>query len=647
MTLPLFTQKGKVFINEKPYDVERISSSIINIYSRKVNQGDPGPDDHPINSTWIQRSWDGGGQILESRPDVGNNRFYFSTMESMYANALTLAQSPTIYEDPGGLGRDSIVLGKFADEVYAAWGDSLYSFDLVNLEWDLEDTMASVAVAKGQLYTYSTGASIGQKAFYIPEGSGSEVWNGTALASVGKSSVSFTVWDDKLFRLGTDGSIEYTTDGTTWQGLIYIPDGSTPRKLLVYMNLGGDPAVHVVTSSSVYAYDFTTGRLYQTQMQYPNHPDQGRASSTWRAEMQVGVGLGVHRYNRSTIGAMGLDNNDGLPEAYRGVIVDLEPSYNALYALVSGATVSDTAPDAYTLNLGGGDDQMYGSSTEVTSLLMRWNGFGWHYVDSVTGTAPSTCYVSDAGNYYAVWYAAGGQIRCMELSRTYFNPKDGNNIYPTVRSGYLETMWYNYGWEGQTKIAKKFEIFVTGVSGGKGTVSIQYKLDSEDNQWTPLETVFEDGEHSYYLGRDFNIAETDNPLFYEGFPFERIKFRYIVLRDENDMMARPVIHWTDLVVRRFLKPNRNWRMVLDLTKKNSDYTPTELADNLIQRALATESTTFVHENEQYRVELVALEFNETAGATMIQYKATVNLIESNELDNTAFEAQSYPQIQLE
>lgn len=629
-----FTGHTQIILNGYPYEVVggRIQESIINIHSRKSNQGDPGPDDHPINSTWIQRSWDGGGQIKYARPDVANNRFDWATGESMYSSGFTLPPLPTTFVDPSGAtDRISYLLGIFNDQVYASWDGDLYSYNFGTGVWDLEYRLNSVPVGKGTNFTHSTGADIGKTFFYIPQGSVSDVWDGATVTAVSKSAVSFAVWDDKLFRLGTDGAVEYTTDGLTWDGLTYIPDGSTPRKLLVYMNLGGDPALHVVTSSSVYAYDFTVGRLYQTQMQYPNHPDQGRASCVWRAEMQVAVGDGVHRYNRSTIGAMGLDRDDGLPTDYRGVIVDLEPSYNSIYALVNGTVLSATSDtDAYTLNLGGGDDQMYGATAEVASLLMRWNGFGWHYVDSMNGSAPTTCVVSDANDEYAVWYAVNHQVRRIALPRVYYDPKD-DATFPVRQEGFLETQWYNFGWEGQLKIAKRFELQVDRASATE-IVSVEYKIDDDDNDWVAIGTVTSDEEASFFLGR-LPDAPPDSvaPDDYEGFHFDRIKLRFTLMRDPDDPYARPILRWFSLIVRRFLRPNRTWRVVLSMVGKNQDYTPTELADNLYNIVLTPHATQFVHANEQQMVELVALEFRETVGPTKRAYEATVNLVESHEL----------------
>jgi hypothetical protein len=627
-----FAGARQIFINDVPFTVQgMIEEGVVNIHSRKSSQGDPGPDDHPTDSTWNQTSWEGGGQVRYSKPDVGNNRFDWATLDTMQTNSLTLAPLATVYDDPTAVTtREAWILGDFASQVHGSWGSDLYRYNVGTGVWD--DTgynLTSVPVAKGTVYTLATGGSAGSKRLFIPEGSNSDMYTGAAISALGKSAVSFAVWDDKLFRLGTDGALEYTTDAVTWSGLVYLPDGSTPRKLLVYMNLGGDPALHIVTNGAVWGYDFTSGRMYMTQMQYPHHPDQGRASSVWRAEMQVGVGDGVHRYNRSTIGAMGLDRDDGLPMEYRGVIIDLEPSYNCLYALVSGQTIGTPAGDLYTLNLGGGDDQLYGSAGTVSSLLMRWNGFGWHFVDSMTGYAPTSCLVSDSGDHYAVWYAVNRKIRKVLLSRVYYNPKD-DVTFPVAASGEFESMWYNYGWDGQSKIGKKIEMLVERASATE-TIQVQYKIDLDSNDWVTLGTITGAGEWTFYLGPDAGApADSTAPVDYHGISFERCKLKFILARGSTTT-NRPVIRWFSLIVRKYLRPQRTWRMVLDLTKGDKDYPPTVLRQALMDAVLAKRAADFVHQNELIKAELVALDFRETAGGTGLKYEARINLIESNEL----------------
>jgi len=628
-----FTERNRVFLDTIPFVVNgRIHRTLINIHARQVVQGPPGPNTHPINSVWIQRSWEGGGQVHNAQPDTAQNRFDWSTGETMYANAITLPVAPTIHNDPSGsTTREAWVLGKYLTRLYASWGVGLYNINPLSGGWTSIGTLANIPVGKLTTYTYAAGANIGQTVMYIPEGATSDVWNGTVLSAVGKSAVSFAVWDDKLFRLGTDGALEWTDDGTNWYDTVYIPDGSDPRKLLVYIiGPSGDPAIHVVTDASVWAYDFTAARLYQTQLIFPQHPDQGRGAATWRGELHVSVGDGIHRYNRSTIGAVGPDRDDGLPAQYRGAIVDLEPSYNALYALVSGVAVSTgSVVDPATLNLGGGDDQLYGSSSTVSSVLLRWNGIGWHYVDTMTGSAPTTCVVSDTNTEYAVWYAANRQVRRIPLSRVYFNPLE-DTTNPVVESAEFETFWYNFGWEGSDKIAKKFEMFVERATETEN-VQVFYKLDQDGNDWVSLGTITTPSVVTGYLfGRDVDApSDSTDSSDYSGTTCERIKFRFVLSRGATTT-ARPVIRWFTLAVRQYLRPNRTWRMVLDLTK-NEDYSADELADKLDELALTKRAIEFVHQNRLYKVEIVSLDVDESTGGTDLSYQARVDLVESNEM----------------
>lgn len=631
--------KQSIKFNDYRFLVENtIDESLVNIGGRKVNQGDPGPDDHPINSTWIQSDWTGGGQVHDGDPDVSTGRFDFATCETMQAHAIALAPDPYEWDDPATSGNASMMLGVYEDQVWAAWGSDIRVYNPGTDAWDnLAADLSAAPVGKGQVFTASTGALTGDPIFCIPLGSSFDYINGVTRTNVAKAAVDLCVMDGKLFRLAADGSFEWTTDLSTWYGLTYVPDDSTPRHLNVYLTVGGEPTVYVTTSSAVFAYDVLSGRLYQTQLQFPKHPDQGKASCVWRSDFYTSVGDGVHRYNRSTIAAMGLDRDDGLPEQYRGVIVDMEPSYNAIYALVSGSEAAAAAVQDETI-LFAGDDYMTAGQGTVYGLLMKWNGFGWHYVHAFSGTAPTTVIVSDADDDYAVWWAANNKVFKINLSRTYMNLKDDSTTSnPPVSSGTFETCWYSFGWKGQIKILKSFECYTRATDGGR--FNIYYKVDDDNAPWVFMRTAYGTREHAFYFGRESGASSTsDDPNDYSGVACERVKIKIEFFKSvEDNPDTQMVVEWFSVIARKMLRPNRTMRMVLNLDTTN-DYTSDQLREVLLTAIKTPEAATLEYHNEILKVDLVALEFRTMPDGSDITYIAKVNFIESQEERNIEEEA---------
>lgn len=609
------------------------NESVVNIHSRPVNQGDPGPNDHPTNSTWIQSDWTGGGQLKKGKPDSVTGRFWFATSETEPAQTITLPPLPGEWIDPGASGNACVGLGVYDDKEWAAWGSDIRFLNHGTGAWDdIASNLTGAPVKKGCVFVPKTGALAGVDVLCIPLGSSFDYINGTAKTNVAKSAVDLIVYDNKLFRLGSDGSFEYTIDLTAWSGATYVPDGSKPQRLGVYLTVGGEPTIYVVTSGSVWVWDSMDNTLVQSQLIFPRHPDQGKAAETWRGEFYVSVGDGAHRYNRSTIVPAGIDRDQALPDEYRGIFVDFAAGYNALYAIMSGVeqTVSQEDDPYYFMT---GDDYMTAAVGPTTSLVLKWNGFGWHYIADQLGSAPTSIFVSDAQSTYALFWSADKKMYRVPLSRTYLNLQTDTQ-FPVKQSSWFESSWYNYGWEGQTKILKSFELFVDNATDEEYVV-VKYRTH-EDHGWSTLGTITTPGEHAFYYGlvAGATVGSTD-PNDYRGIPCEKVQYRFELYRGSN-IYKKPIIRWWTSSVRKMLRPVRTFRCVLNLTRTQG-YTSDELSAVLRNAVRQPYATEFTYMNETMQVDVVALELSmvpsreyEQSAGTKLEYIAKVNLIESNE-----------------
>jgi hypothetical protein len=361
-----------------------LNSEIINVFSQGVNMGNPGPNNHPTNSSIIVSSAQGGGQIWKVNPGSDLQRFWWATMMTEYPEYITLAPYTKDYLAP--IGAAGQILGDYPNgataKLYAAAAGRLLRYTVGSDSFtDLMAMNAPATGHKGCNYTVQTGVNAGNTYMFIPQTTQYQYWNGAVLsAAVTELALEFAVWDDKLFMLTTDGKVKWTLDGgINWNTVAQIPDGSVPTHILSFVNRADDPIIYVVTNNFVWALNFDAQMLIKTKLYSPQHPTSGLAAEYHNADLYYAAGLGVSLYNLQTISPVGLDRDQGLPTEFRGYIVDMEGSNNGLFALVRGQTAGASVLETETLDVGGGDDPMYSGSSGVNSTLMVLGDEGWHY----------------------------------------------------------------------------------------------------------------------------------------------------------------------------------------------------------------------------------------------------------------------------
>jgi hypothetical protein len=634
---PRFADDQEIVLDGHPLKVRgRVEYNVINISGPKVNQGEPGPDDHPVLSTHVQRNTIGGGQIWRNDPSADVNRFWWARALTQWPDAITLpwdyteVATPTDGVDP--LEGEVWVHGYHLGEVVASWGDIGRTYDFTDGDFETTDiTLASTPVGRGTVFVPQTGAEKGNALLYFPLGAqGYDYWDGSGAVVHGTElAVDFEVWDSKLYVLTTTGIVRYTIDGVTWVDIsatdeLRLPDGSTPKKLCSYYFDAGSPfpSLHLVTDEAVWLVDVDNQVLHRTDLQFPQHPHQGDAAAVWRGDLHVSVGTGVHRTNGSLITTMGLDRDNGLPEEFNGNIVDFAPEYNGLYALLEGAALdAETGDDDYEMLTGPTGPSLYGSVGQSNSLLMVWNGFGWHYVWHGAGLAPTSVVVASAEGTYRVWWAAGGSVWYQDLPISFFAPKEpGTATYrPT---GEFETSWINWGWLGMPKILKLIELQTLGCSEDE-TITVSYKLDSDDAAWVQVGVISSDGEHAFKTGQDADGR-------YVGAPHEQVKLRFQFARG-SDNTLHPVIEWYSLGCRKFLRPIRTFRATINCEETNKGLTKGTIQDILEALVDDPRAVPFVNRSREYMVDLVALSGSDVPGKDDRSVR-NVSLIEAFEVD---------------
>lgn len=647
------TDPNEVWLGGRPFRVvSDVEWELTNIMGRPQNQGAAGPNDHPNYTTSIQQDWSGGALVKYMNPASDTGRFWWSTLETQYPGSISLPPITDVIAPPAGVTGTPWVLGDFRERLHVAWGQDIYIYDATNGTWTPTGSTGTKGspVGPGVVYREFSDLSTYRLMMFVPTTGGYVTISDLGVVREGLDSiqvVDFEVWDQKIFKLSSDGQLSYATLEPTsadqWVAMTYIPDGTTPRRLLNYMDRNNNPALMVITDGSTFKFDFANTMLHLDDLVFPRHPHQGRAAANHNGSLMVSVGTGMHQYDNNTISAMGLDSRDGLPPEFRGFIKDMRSTYNGLYVLVQGEVIApDNPTQTATMNLGGGDDQLYMTNYQTNNLVMLHNGFGWHYRWHAAGTAPTNIQISNAQTTYSLWWGSNGQLFRQQLQRIYFNPGDKETRgYRFAKSGEMITPWNDYNWIDQPKMLKAIELKIKGMVPGC-SVAAYYKLDDDDNPWVLINNYTANGEKRTWLGLDDHepdLKQTEpwkqENRQYKGIRHARYRLRFVMTRPDtkpSDEFISPVIEWYAVVARRWLRPQRTWFVRIGLEQKEKDWTIEQQYEHLMNLSLRQEGIVFEHKDEKHMVELTLLRGPSKLGRDD-RMMLDVTLLESQDLDH--------------
>ena len=608
---------GTAHIDGKAIPIDgRIRMANLATLSQRLTFGDYTLSSDQYLSVWVQSDWTGGGQVEDLREPSHGQRLRHATAETTHPRMLTQPLETVSHTiDLPGMPATATPLGD-----YEVGGDLLFwaAFDEELRFWDTTteafidgDTLSAVPVGKGVVF---------DDLLWIPLGSsGYDTWDGaTVVNATSVLPIEFVEWDDKLVCLTTSGQVAMHQSGSTGWDIrpeLTLKGDRTPRHLVVWWSQDGFPTLYVVTSRDVWAVDFVVPKLYRTGLRFPVHPDHGLAAASWRDDaMYVSVGVGVHQLSRgNVISAMGLDRDDGLPANFRGRIVDLEPEYNGLLALVEGiATVAV------------GDDESLGPAIEETSILddalivpessssasstlQRYTGTGWHTVwesDSAEGT-PTRVMVSEADGEYSMWWGYAGSMYRQLLRRTFYNPRQGAQlgIDRFALESNLFTGRFDANLQAFHKLASHVEVHLDPLSVGE--MDIYYSTDHFDGQRL-LGTVSG-------TGQQFLLFDPNDDGWYEGDGFHWIEFEYRLSND--DATETVIVNFVNLYFLVLPLQTRSWQMSvpLEMVEQWKGRGAQEIADQFDDLAVGEEFVSFKHRDRVYRVKVAQTTGAEATG----------------------------------
>ncbi len=620
------TPWGVVHVDGAPVPIQgQVGVTLLGTMPQRLTFGDHTLASDQFLSVWVISDLTGGGQVEDLREASHAQRYRHGTLDATHPRMLTQPLETLSYTITSAT--DATPIGDYDDD---ADGTSTFwaAFDIgattVIRPWDA--TSANFATAADTMTAFPVGAMKGvvfDDLLWIPLGSsGYDTWDGTNIVnSTTVTPIAFAIWDDKLVCLEHDGQVSLHQSGTSaTTGWDVRPDlklkgGEKARNLVLWWSQDGFPTLYVVTSKRVWAVDFLVPKLYPTGLKFPTHPDHGLAATSWRDDaMYVSVGVGVHQLSRGiVISAMGLDRDDGMPGNLRGRIVDFEPEYNGLLALVEGigtvAVGSDTTLGPETEETMLLDDPFIVpvSSTQARSTLQRWTGIGWHTVwesEGALGT-PTRVYVSEADGAYTLWWGYAGSMYKQVLRRSFYNPRQGAElgIDRFAAASSLKTGRFDANLPAFHKLASHIEVHLDDLSTGE--VDIYYSNDHFAG-WKLLGTVSGTGQQ--YL-----LFDPDGDGFEEGDPFHWIEFD---IRLRNTVATETVIiNWISLYFLVMPLQARSWRLPIPLgfDEEWMGRGAQEIMDQFDDLVSDERFITFKHRDRMYRTKVAQTQGTEATG----------------------------------
>ncbi|MGB3329284.1 MAG: hypothetical protein WBA46_10045 [Thermomicrobiales bacterium] len=600
---------GFVYLDGVPIRADAVQPVNLAKYQGKQTTGDYTRDSDDQQSALILGSFLGGGQKLDAIEGADDERFYDSTLETTYANQVSLNLKVDRFAGPNAVR--ACPIGDLHDRFYACFDKAIRRWNAALGQWDTDGwaDLAAQPVRKG---TVQFGSYL-----YIPLGSaGYARFDGaTVTHDPDVDAIWFEVWDSKLIALTVDGHLAILVDPTgAWDApdplgdlKVFnqrrLPDGYKPRGMEVFWNKEGHPTLFILTDSRVFSYDHSVPKVFPTECLFPPHPTQGMGFTQWRSQdLLSGAGTGIYDYNGSVVSAVGLDRDNGLPAKYRGDVVDLEPEHNGVFALIEGEQKVVPVDEELWAEQGlYYDDPIELDVTTAESCIWQFTGGGWHNVWTSKGeTGRATWqHVSTADGDYRMWWGFNGAMFTRKLRRSYHTPQQGMVVGSDrfEADGFLETPQYDFNMRGFLKVASHCEVYLRdgkgdGTSGG--TVRVKYRTNFA-TAWQTIGSCSLPGRWVFPMG---NVVRAVS----EGVSFIWIQFRFEFEQPTGQERLSPVM---DSVVVKFAKiplSGRSWVVRANLaTESTMGNDTTVIAKKLNDLMTTPRFVSFVHRNETFRV----------------------------------------------
>jgi hypothetical protein len=591
----------------------RLSSPLqftnLKTFPGKVVTGDYSLDSNPLLSAWVISDYSGGHGVQDINEATDTNRYSYGDINTRFPKQFTLPFQYK-YGQFGLTGNSYCPVGN----MYISGNFKYITFLGNDLRIDDVSAGAAAATATPTRHGVAFQGTYTNEVMYVPRPADAgyityDPSTNTLTSNATPKMRDFCVWDNKLVGVDSVGQLWWITAAlgvwakfdTAGLGRDKLPDGAGGRSLCVYVNAAGDPTLHVLGYTGVWAFDAGGPKLWKTKIDIPPHPAIWSGFCVWRGDLYIAVGMDVIQWNGSVQRNLGLSRDDGIPYAYQGFILDLQPELNGLFALVQGM------------------DSTWAFNGNIS--VHEWSGYGWRALPMPKqGLHKAPCLIglmnSDALGYKLLlgtkgWNATSPNRVEWYLPRAFTNPRasleagvipfgaTGQAPFITTDNGnaYFETGRYDANMQGYTKIANALEVTFADNSTSNQAAEFYYRTEA-NSSYTLLGTAPNSAPGRYAF--PFGTANSDGT--YPGLPFQFIELK-VILYGGASVFTTPVLQNMVLSFEKVVASSYSWVANISLQGNHKGRSPQTILDEL--KALASQSGWFgmVHRGTTYRVQI--------------------------------------------
>jgi hypothetical protein len=549
--MPDVLTDGEVYLNGRRYAIDgSVAVVAVNQFPGKVVTGDTNRDVEPVASTHIWSDWRGGLGIEVMDPSAHKDRFWYSTLDTRFKDQLFLPPEYLVAHGGGTAPTSRIrAVATYGAILFAAFNNNdVYSYN--GTIWT--DTTHNVAGTAWDALTIRQGAT---NWFVIGTTAGvtkydGATWSNTSGGTVPASAYGLVVHNGFLWAMDGNGTVHKCTDlsANTWDagGTMPAPDHVTPpfRQLLVFPNIAGDPTIHCVSRTGLWAYDELNEIWYATQLQWPYQAEGGGqfigGATVWRGDLYIAVGIDIFKYNGGVVSNIGLNRDDGLSASYSASFSPVRFLVNA-YNWLAAAT---------------------------TDTVFLWDGVGWHYQmtagPGVNGGLSAMHFYSSmatgtASLLTSMNFDGGSALRATTLPIALFNPRRlTTSTY--AQSGTHITGWFDADWKELTKTAIEVAVEGTGITTDE-LITVGYQINSgtESSGSTSLGTMTANGPTTYQFASGAGVT------FY--------RIRFFLGMQRSTATATPTLYYLRLKYLKNLPPRLGYNFTVHIHDTQDGRTP--------------------------------------------------------------------------
>jgi hypothetical protein len=509
-------------------------------FAEKQVTGDISKEDSVVDSTWVfVGNQTGGIGVLEMLEKKDTDRCFFSTCWIQTNGHLLLGALVTSTTNPTSDSEPEVTI-EYVNAQYCAFGTALHQWSEGSESW---------GTSIGALVQVPTDVILHKNKIYFASGTdfnrydGSTLTTGATLAGSAKAARFFVEWDDKLFRLANDGIFEWTHDeGATWyaSATTDLPTASFTG-LFVGENAAGDLIIYMNTQFGTFGLDFDGNKWLATQLTWPQHEFGGQGSTQFEDATYIPSGMKINKYrpgDRRVID-VGLDRDDGTPEAQRGNTIALVPGHRELYNLVDATSAATQNLFPGSQGFTSGDVQIY--DNVGASLVARYRRVpplndpnrdgAWSVIYTAdTAGLPAKCMaVSTSDGFYRLWFGIEETMKYISLQRDINNPLEIDGfLFDAARGGEHLTSRFDADKATTSKTARRVRGRVENCTTTEYVI-IYYRINA-DTTWTKMTSdTYTDGQVD--ANGEFSMDFEDEA----GAEFDSIQFKVELYSGSNTL----------------------------------------------------------------------------------------------------------------